>query len=331
MLKIKHCHNIIVEQDANSISIDPIQKQNNLQLNFITHAHKDHFGQTTPLNSRYLSTEPTLEIINNIFEAKKQGKIIEYNKTYTQDDFQYKIKNSGHVLGSYSLVFEYNGTKITITSDINTKDSTTTKATLPEDTDILIIESTYGSEKDVFPDRTKEYTRLIKWVLLNRLNGKLPIIASYTLGKTQEIVKLISDNTNLNIGLTNDAHNICDIYSKYGVDLKNYFKVNGNINDLDLLVLPPQKITKTYIDAISTTSKKNIVFASTTGNCNNFGERFLISDHCDVNGLLNYIEQSNAKQVYTYHGKDTEFANIVNKKLGCYSKALKDIKCLEVV
>ncbi len=331
MLKIKIAGNIIIDHNNTQLSIDPIKKTYNFETNFITHAHKDHIGPRKNDFSTYFTTAPTLEIANSIFDDNKSGKFLEFNKKYKIDDLEYKIINSGHVLGSYSLVLEYNGTKITITSDINNIDTTTTKAATVEDTDILIIESTYGSLMDVFPDRKNEYTKFLKWLMLNRLNGKLPIVACYPLGKTQELVKLICDNTNFEIGLTNDAYKICDIYSKYGVNLKNYLTVNRNLNELDLLILPPQKIKKTLVDAIATASKKSIAFASTTGASFRFGEHFKISDHCDVNGLLDYIVNSNAKQVYTYHGKDIEFANIVNKKLGCYSKALKEIKTFEII
>jgi len=331
MLRLRLSGNIIIEHNDNSISIDPIKKSYNFENNFITHAHKDHVGPRKNENSKYLTTKPTLEIANSMFAEQKSGQFLEYNKKYKFDDLEYKIINSGHVLGSYSLILEHNGSKITITSDINNIDTTTTKGAVPEDTDILIIESTYGSLKDVFPDRKTEYTKFLKWLMLNRLNGKLPIVSSYPLGKTQELVKLICDNTNFEMGLTNDANKICDIYTKHNIKLKNYFTVNRNLNELDLLILPPQKINKTLIDAISISHKKGIAFASTTGASFRFGEQFKISDHCDVNGLLNYIETSNAKQVYTYHGKDNEFAEIVSKKLGCYAKAFKEIKTLEII
>lgn len=331
MLKINHNSNIILEYSDSSLSIDPIRKSNNRELNLVTHAHKDHFSSIKVDNSQYLATEPTLDIINSIFKVNKFGKHLEYNKNYKIDDLKYKIINSGHVLGSCSLVLEYNGTKITITSDINNIDTTTTKATVPEDTDILIIESTFGLEKDVFPDRKSEYTRFLKWLMLNRLNGKLPIVSAYPLGKTQEIIKLICDNTNFNIGLTNDAFEISKIYKKNKIDLKNFEKINGNVNDLDLLILPPPKLTKTLIDALATTTKKSLAIASVTGQGHHTGERFKISDHCDVLGLLNYIEESKAKQVYTYHGNDIEFSKIITKKLGCYTKPLKEIKTLEII
>ena len=331
MLKIKYQNNIILDnKDFGNISIDPIKKKNNFDINFITHAHKDHVGPRTNENSTYFATKPTLEIVNKLFKENRQGKVLEYNKKYKIDDLEYKIINSGHVFGSYSLVLEYNGTKITITSDINTENTTTTTAAIPEDTDILIIESTYGSEKDIFPKRKNEYTRFLKWLILNRLNNNLPIISSYPLGKTQEILKLICDNTNFNIGLTNDAYEISEIYKKHKIGLKNYFRVNGNINDLDLLILPPQKIKKDLIDALSTIYKRNLVFASTTGNAFRLGTQFKISDHCDITGLTKYIQESNAKQIYTYHGKDKEFANFISKKLKLFARPLKDIKKLEI-
>lgn len=326
MLNLNYITNILGNYFDTSFHIDSIRK--NKSIGFITHAHKDHL--TSNYENKVLLTQPTLEIMN-IYNINPETKILEYNKKYKFEDLEYKIINSGHVLGSYSLIIDYNGTKINITSDINTLPTTVTKETKIEDCDILIIESTYGSNKDIFPEKEKEYNKLLKWITFNKLNNKLPIIGAYPLGKTQELVKLISDNTNYNIGLTNEAYDICNIYKNHNIKLKNYFKINGNLNDLDLLILNPSKINKTFINALSITSKKNLAFATTSGMSFNFGEKFNISNHSDVKELLNYVKESNAKTIYTYHGKEKEFSEIINKKLNKFSRPLKDVKKIEII
>ncbi len=326
MLKIKHSSMLTLEHNDLPISLDPLSKGNTFELNFVSHAHKDHVNIMKPKEKEpiYLATNPTLDIMKILFEQNFNSEVLEMNKTYNIDDFYYKAINAGHVLGGCSLVLEHKGTKTVVTSDINMLDTTTTKAAIPEDTDVLIIESTYGNEKKEFPNRKEEYTRFLKWLLLNKLNNRLPIISAYTFGKTQEIAKLISDNTNLAIGMTNKALEITDIYNRNNLKIKNCFKVNGNINDLDVLILPPFTITKNFLDAISTTSKKMIALASVSGQKTSKGENFVISDHCDISGLLKYIQESNAKEVYTYHGQDKELAELVKKKLGLDAKPLKN-------
>lgn len=326
MLKIKHSSMLTLEHNDLPLSLDPLSKGNTFELNFVSHSHKDHINLIISKGKEptYLATSPTLEIMSCLFNTNFNSQVLELNKTYNIDDLYYKAINAGHVLGGCSLVLEHKGTKTVVTSDINTKDTTTTKATVPEDTDVLIIESTYGNEKKEFPNRKDEYTRFLKWLLLNKLNNKLPIISAYTFGKTQEIAKLISDNTNLAIGMTNKAFEITEIYNKHNIKIKNCAKVNGNINDLDVLILPQFTITKNFLDAISTTSKKMIALASTTGQKTGWGENFIISDHCDISGLLDYIRKSNAKEVYTYHGQDKELAEIIKKKLQIDAKPLKN-------
>jgi putative mRNA 3-end processing factor len=326
MLNLKYSTNILGNYFENSFYIDSIRKNNS--IGFITHAHKDHI--TSSYNNKVFLTQATLDILN-IYGLNPDTKILEYNKKYKFDDLEYKIINSGHVLGSYSLILEYNGTKINITSDLNTLPTTVTKEAKIEDCDILIIESTYGSQKDVFPNKDKEYNKLLKWITFNKLNNRLPIIGAYPLGKTQELVKLISDNTNYNIGLTNEAYDICNVYQNHNIKMKNYYKINGNLNDLDLLILNPSKINKTFINALSITCKKNLAFATTSGMNFNIGEKFNISNHSDINQLLNYIDESNAKTIYTYHGKDIELSNIINKKLSKFSKPLKEVKKIEII
>ncbi|RLG70858.1 MAG: exonuclease, partial [Candidatus Iainarchaeum archaeon] len=45
-----------------------------------------------------------------------------------------------------------------------------------------------------------------------------------------------------------------------------------------------------------------------------FDKAFPLSDHADFKQLLRYVEQSNAKRIYTYHGFAKEFASYLNKK-----------------
>ncbi|MFH0987235.1 MAG: MBL fold metallo-hydrolase RNA specificity domain-containing protein, partial [Candidatus Micrarchaeota archaeon] len=50
---------------------------------------------------------------------------------------------------------------------------------------------------------------------------------------------------------------------------------------------------------------------------------FTFSDHSDYAGLMNYVEQSGAKKVYTVHGYEKEFARAVQAKLKVQAAPLK--------
>ena len=106
MLNLNYKTNILGNYFDNSFYIDSIRKNNS--IGFITHAHKDHIASN--YHNEVFLTQPTLDILN-IYGLNPEAKILEYNKKYKFDDLDYKIVNSGHILGSYSLILEYNGTK----------------------------------------------------------------------------------------------------------------------------------------------------------------------------------------------------------------------------
>lgn len=316
---IKVCNNTF------EFSIDPIKFKETSDINFVTHAHRDHINITKKcVDKTYIGTKGTIDVMSTYFNDF-QSQIVDYKDKLKIDDITFEFKNSGHVFGSYFLNI-YADQKITVTADINNVDTILTNAIKPEDTDILLIESTYGLESANFPNRKESYEEFIKWIALNIINNKLPVILGYSFGKTQEIIGLINKSFDFKIGLLEQAYNITNCHVKNNIKLRNYEKLNGNIKEVDILILPNSVIKRETIEALEYSSKKKLAFASVTGHDFTFGKNFKISDHADCKGLLEFVEQCNPKKVYTYHGHAKELSDLITKKLKIKSEPLKEFK-----
>lgn len=322
-LSFTHENGIKVTNSTFEFSIDPIKARETSDINFVTHAHRDHINITKKTcDKNYITTKTTADVMNTYF-GNFNNDIVGYNDKIKIDDVTFEFKNSGHVAGSYLLNI-YNDQKVTVTGDINNVDTILTNAIEPEDTDILLIESTYGKEGATFPKRKESYEAFIKWLTLSIINNKLPVIQAYSFGKAQEIIGLINRSFDFNIGVTESAFDITNAHTKNHIKLKNYFLLNGNIKDMDVLILPNSNMSKEMMQGLEYSAKKSLTFASVTGHDFAFGKNFKISDHADCQGLLDFVEASNPKQVYTYHGHDKELANLIEKKLKIPAAPLKE-------
>ncbi|MFH7903990.1 MAG: hypothetical protein QW409_03510, partial [Candidatus Aenigmatarchaeota archaeon] len=173
-----------------------------------------------------------------------------------------------------------------------------------KDVDILIIESTFGSKEFVFPDREQEIDRLIKFVReKTEILGKRVEIGAYPLGKAQEIIKILND-FGIVPSTTKTIERFNEIYRKYGIKLKTSKNSNVLIRSMHDVINSP---LEGYYHAVCTG------WALTQ----NFGkniEGFVISDHLDFKGLMEFVEYVNPKKVYTVHGFSEIFANELRKK-----------------
>lgn len=260
---------------------------------FISHAHIDHSPYLVV--RKPFATQETIELISvrdKNFIAKK----VEYNKKYKTEDIRFQFLNSEHILGSAMIYLELEDKTILYTGDLKV-----TK--LREiDVDILIIESTFGSPEYIFPDRESEIERLIRFIREKTeiLNKKIEI-GAYPLGKAQEIIKILNDFGYFP-NATKTIEKFNDIYRKFGIKLKTSKNSNILIRPMNEVINNPlEGYYHAFCSGWALTQKyKNI-------------EGFIISDHLDFFGLVEFVKSVNPKKIYTMHGYSEIFANELRK------------------
>ncbi len=197
----------------------------------ISHAHLDHLG-ALPLAIRYFPrarvymTPPTAVLSEKLLfhylrvrerqlrEQRKKAQqwyspeevegilylfqSFDYNfpffvHGFQESDIQITFWDAGHILGSAGVEIHWRGTRIFYTG--NTKKSSQfilKGAKYPPQTDILLLESTYGADEEA--PRIKKaaevnrFVRFLREVL--RLGGSV-LIPVFALGRTQEVLVLL--------------------------------------------------------------------------------------------------------------------------------------------
>ena len=213
--------------------------------------------------------EKTLSLIQGI----DQNENIELN-----DSVQVKFRNAGHVLGSSFLevvLTEGGATKrIIFSGDLGSKDHPILKdPDLPGETDVLLVESTYGDR--VRPEEKKEdrLQRLAAVIRESKKRGGNLIIPAFAVERTQDIMhdimivvdrKLIPEtqvvvDSPLAINATKVFAKYPDLYDE---DATGLMKNKGSIFDH-----PNFKFTITAAESMALNDKRGIIIMSASGMC----------------------------------------------------------------
>jgi Cft2 family RNA processing exonuclease len=305
------------------ICIDPHRKPKEKNV-FLTHAHADHVKLND--DSVFFATPQTVDLVRKRFPRKKAINFspLNFDSKKKIDGFEIELKENGHILGS-SQVKISSDKEYVISSDFRLQDSLLFKGAKPLHADTLVLETTFGSPVYSFPKQEEVYSEMISWIE-KEAKSKLVILSGYALGKAQELTKLSNES-----GFTPLVHesifDMNEIYLKHGVNVGKYEKLDHNLKDFSVLIMPPQLVDRFLLATLKEVESREIVSALATGwtFARNFDKVFPLSNHADYNDLISYVEQSNPKLVLTDHGFCEEFSRKLNR-LGFKSKPIKQHK-----
>jgi len=300
--------------------VDPSSGQGTQNI-VISHAHSDHVKFNR--HSNVYSTPETISLIESNYRKVRKPHSLEFGKKKHFPKFDFSLHNSGHILGSAQVLIEGDQT-IAITSDFKLQDSLVTKKAAPIKCDTLVIETTFGIPEFDFPERETVYNEMEKWCKKSIEQGKDIVLAGYSTGKAQELTAF----SNRYLGIAPIVHdrifNNNQVYESHGVKLGKFLKLDHNLKESQVLIMPPSLCKPHLLQALEFSAKKPIVSAMATGWSfrNHFDKIFHLSDHCSYGQLLEYAEAAKPKQVLTMHGYSAEFARAVKRKLKIPAKPL---------
>lgn len=288
-----------------------------VNFSFISHAHIDHAVRHTEI----LATKETARLYEHRF-GKAKFNILDYNQPKrfhlarnsahpkSRGGVKVELFPSGHILGGAQIFLEIGGMRIVYTGDFKLRKCLTAKKAEVKKCDILIMESTFGLPRYIFPDRKEIIEKITEFVDQVFYLGQVPIFLAYSLGKAQEIMKILGDK-GYKLCIHGTIFDLTRIYEEFGVKFKNYEACakhpSDKARDLEgkVLIVPPWVKASRMIKKIP---KKRIAiltgWALDSGIKNLFGadEAFPLSDHADFSELTEYARLAEPKKIYTVHG-----------------------------
>ncbi|MEM4281472.1 MAG: MBL fold metallo-hydrolase [Candidatus Caldarchaeum sp.] len=277
----------------------------------ISHAHSDHVDRLGEI----ITTRETADLMKHVWCMESWCRTVRYGERVILDDgLCLKAFNSGHVLGSAMFNIAGDGFDLTYTGDINTVETLTTQPAEVRKADTLVIESTYGHPEFVFPPRHQVYAMIVKWAVECLADEVIPAFKAYSIGKSQELIKLFNTYTTLPVVVGPTVAKASKIYVESGLKL-DYLQT-GEADGMRLL----SSGGCVYIDSQMRrmTTHRRVKWAVATGWALRFSHEadaaFPLSSHADYRSLVEYVENAEPKKVYVFHGFSRSFANTLRRR-----------------
>jgi len=311
VLRILRSNGVALEINDSRLVFDtkPIGKS----IQFISHAHLDHARNLSPKN--VIMSKETASILKAV-GRKGEWTLLKYKeKIRIGDGLEISAKPSGHVLGSAQYIVDADGLRLVYTGDLNIYDSLLHRGAEPVESDILVIESTYGIPYYRFPSREKTYANIVKWVLKTISSGEIPAFKVYSLGKSQEIIRIINTYTDIPVVASSSVSRISEKYNEHGISLE-YFSIN-NDESKEILKQGGCVYVSSFREDLPTDRRVRWAVASGWAlryRYSSYDMAFPLSGHSDYDGLVKYVLESQPKKVYTIYGYAEEFSHNLRRR-----------------
>ena len=319
-MKLNYTKNLSITNKKEVVAIDKCRKSKTLEKSLTSHAHSDHFLKTNSLMSSF----ETKEIIEKTFNKELDIEPFTKKKEIIEDVFVTPL-NAGHILGSNMFLFENCCGSILYTGDFKTSNSLLFKGAKATSADTLIIESTFGKDKYIFPNRDQVYLDFSEKISRDLKENKLILIGGYSLGKSQELIKFVNVYLKEVPAVTKKIFDNSKIYENFNLSLGKYDLIDSK-NTNNIFIVPNTLITKELIHTLEKQTKKKVkAYVASGWNHYKIAESIPISDHCDYVDLIDFVANVKPKRVFTMHGFSKDLARSITKELGIFSAPIEEI------
>ena len=272
---------------------------------FITHAHSDHIAR----HAEVVCTPSTARILHARLPGKRKETLLDFGET-RELEFGLKatLLPAGHVLGSSMVRLESEHGTLLYTGDFKLRPGQAAEVCVPAPADVLVMETTFGLPKYVFPPDAEVIAALIAFCHQAIADGRTPVLFCYSLGKTQEVLRALAPS-GIPVMLDEQAHYLTGIYGQLGMSFPEYRKVDARALGGHIVICPPHNPALLQrIPAARTAVVTGWAIDPSARFRNRTDAAFPLSDHADFPDLLRLVELVRPKRILTLHGYAGEFA-----------------------
>ncbi len=297
---------------AAKVYLDPWKPVDNA---IITHGHADHSRWG---NNRYITHHRNVPIITHrLGEIEVSGR--EWGETFTINGVQFSLHPAGHIIGSSQVRVEHKGEVWVFTGDYKTENDGISTPFEPLKCHTFITECTFGLPAFKWVPQDEVFSAINEWWAQNRSEGKTSVLFGYSLGKAQRLLKYL--DTDIGKIYTHGAiENMTEVLRPL-VDFPETSRITPETKKEALLgnivLAPPSAHGSSWI-------RKMVPYetASASGWMTFRGARrrraidkgFVLSDHCDWQGLIESITATSAEKIICTHGYSDIFSRYLREQ-----------------
>ena len=280
----------------------------------ISHGHADHSRWG---HQHYITHKDNVPIIKHrLGDINVEAK--NYNQTFTINNVKFSLHPAGHIIGSSQVRVEHQGEVWVFSGDYKDEEDGVSVPFEPVKCHTFITECTFGLPAFKWKPQAEVFKEINQWWKQNQDDGRTSVLFGYSLGKAQRLLK----HVNPEIGkiythgaienMTEVLRNLVD-FPETNLITRETTKAELNGN---LVIAPPSAHGGTWIKKMTP-----YVTASASGWMTFRGARrrraidkgFVLSDHCDWNGLINSIKATGCEKVICTHGYTDIFAKYLRE------------------
>jgi Cft2 family RNA processing exonuclease len=280
---------------------------------FVSHAHSDHIGG----HREIVATRETASLMRLRIPGKRRETILGFGESWGAElGCEFTLHPAGHIYGSAMLRAVTDQGSLLYTGDFKLRPSLAAEPCQPVRADALIMETTFGLPKYVFPPPGKVEADIVAFCRTALAEGVTPVLYGYSLGKTQELVQIVGQ-AGLPIMLHAHGHRVTQHYVELGMKMPPFALLDPRAYAGHVIVAPPmsgQAEPITWINPKRTAVVTGWAIDSSARYQYGTDAAFALSDHADYPDLLAFVDQVQPKVVYTLHGFAKEFAATLRQR-----------------
>ncbi|NJM99176.1 MAG: ligase-associated DNA damage response exonuclease [Phormidesmis sp. RL_2_1] len=309
---------------AGDFYIDPWQP---VETALITHAHADHAYSG---HQHYYATAISEGILRKRLGKDIHLRGVAYGEKLKIGDTWVSFHSAGHVLGSAQVRVEHQHDVWVVSGDYKRDFDPSCEPFEVVRCDHFITEATFGLPIYRWDSGQVTAEQIYQW--WEREPTRPSLLFCYAFGKSQRVLAELTQFTDRTVYLHGAVNVLSDIYRDAGIkmlptlpvsQMEKSYKFAG-----DLIIAPPSSYRSSWMKRFK---QPQTAFASgwmaVRGNRRRRGyERgFVLSDHADWPGLLQTIEQTNAKKIYVTHGQNDVLARYLTAEMGLEASPLETL------
>ncbi len=279
----------------------------------VSHGHSDH---AYPGHRHYLCTHGAMPVIRHrLYLEDPSIQTLDYREPVVINGVRFSFHPAGHIPGSAQVRVEYKGEVWVFSGDYKLQSDGISTPFEPVSCHVFVTESTFGLPVYKWQPQPDVVASINDWWERNRSEGKASLIAGYTLGKSQRILRNI--DTSIGPVFVHGAVDaINQVMRAQGIDLPDAPRVTDNIHKEDLrgalIICPPSAVGSPWVRRFYPYSlgvASGWMKLRGTRRRRGADRGFVLSDHADWDDLNRAVRATGAQKVYATHGYSEIFAH----------------------
>jgi len=280
----------------------------------ISHGHADHSRWG---HQKYITHHKNIPIVQHrLGDVNISGR--EWGETLTVNNVKFSLHPAGHIVGSSQIRVEHKGEVWIFTGDYKIEDDGLTTPFELLQCHTFITECTFGLPAFQWRPQQEVFNDINQWWAQNKSEGKTSVLFGYSLGKAQRLLKHM--DTSIGKIYTHGAvENMTEVLRPL-VDLPSTQLITKDTKKDELLgnivIAPPSAHGSTWIRKmvpyVTATASGWMAFRGARRR-RAIDKGFVLSDHCDWNGLLQTVEATGAEKIICTHGYTDIFSKYLQE------------------